>query len=260
LGEIEPASRAEWRRWLAEHHGTSPGIWLIWRKKRGGAQPLTLEEAVLEALCFGWIDSRLRPLDDEKSALMFTPRKPCSTWSRLNKERVESLIAAGLMTDAGRRVIDAAQQDGSWSALDAIEELRVPDDLEQALAANPDARRNFDAFTPSAKKNALWWIKSAKRPQTRARRVAETVRLAAQKCHRDQPPPEPPGVSGGSSDRDRESQTEGSVMGTYGYAVLSACSMQVKAIMWPSPRSMVRRLRGIALARCSAWCGGTRSS
>lgn len=179
LGEIEPASRAEWRRWLAEHHRTSSGIWLIWRKKRGGAQPLTLDEAVREALCFGWIDSRLRPLDSGKSALMFTPRRPRGTWSRLNKERVKSLIAAGLMTDAGRSVIDAAQQDGSWSTLDAIEELRVPDDLEQALAADPDAQRNFDAFTPSAKKIALWWIESAKRPQTRARRVAETVRLAA---------------------------------------------------------------------------------
>lgn len=180
LGEIEPGSRAEWRRWLAEHHRTSPGIWLIWRKKSSGAQPLTLDEATQEALCFGWIDSTLRPLDNEKSALMFTPRRPRSTWSRLNKERVAWLIAAGLMTEAGRAVIDAAQQDGSWSTLDAIEELRVPDDLEQALAANADAQRNFDALTPSAKKNALWWIESAKRPQTRARRVAETVRLAAQ--------------------------------------------------------------------------------
>ncbi len=180
LGEIEPGSRAEWRQWLAEHHGTSAGIWLIWRKKRGGAQPLTLDEAVQEALCFGWIDSTLRPLNSQKSALMFTPRKPRSIWSRLNKERVESLIAAGLMTEAGQRVIDAAQQDGSWSSLDAVEELRVPDDLEQALAADLDARRNFDAFTPSAKKNTLWWIVSAKRPQTRAKRVAETVRLAAQ--------------------------------------------------------------------------------
>ncbi len=181
LGEIEPGSRAEWRRWLAGHHGTSAGIWLIWRKKRAGeAQPLTLDEAVREALCFGWIDSTLRPLSDEKSALLFTPRKPGSTWSQSNKQRAELLIAAGLMTAAGQQVIDAAKRDGSWSSLDAIEELRVPDDLEQALAADPDAERNFDAFTPSAKKNVLWWIESAKRPQTRAKRVAETVRLAAQ--------------------------------------------------------------------------------
>lgn len=184
---IEPQSRAEWRQWLAEHHGTSPGIWLIWRKKRGGAQPLTLDEAVQEALCFGWIDSRLQPLSREKSALKFTPRKPGSTWSRLNKKRVESLIAGGLMTGAGQRAIDAAQQDGSWSMLDSIEELRVPQDLEQALAASPDARKNFDALTPSAKKNALWWIESAKRPQTRALRVAQTVRLAAQNARHGTP-------------------------------------------------------------------------
>ena len=180
LRKIELGSRAEWRRWLAEHHGTSPGIWLIWRKKRAGAQPLTLDEAVQEALCFGWIDSTLRPLGNEKSALRFTPRKPGSIWSRLNKQRVESLIAAGLMTDAGHKVVDAAQRDGSWGALDAVEKLRVPDDLMQALAADPGARRNFDAFTASAKKQALWWIESAKRPPTRARRIAEVVRLAAQ--------------------------------------------------------------------------------
>lgn len=181
FGEIEPGSRAEWRQWLAEHHGTSAGTWLIWRKKRAdGAQPLTLDEAVREALCFGWIDSTLRPLGNEKSALLFTPRRPRSIWSRSNKQRVESLIAAGLMTDAGQRVIDTAKRDGSWSSLDAVEELRVPDDLGQALAADPDAKRNFDAFTPSPKKNVLWWIESAKRPQTRAKRIAETVRLAAQ--------------------------------------------------------------------------------
>jgi uncharacterized protein YdeI (YjbR/CyaY-like superfamily) len=192
LGEIEPGSRADWRQWLAEHHGTSAGIWLIWRKKRaGGAQPLTLDEAVREALCFGWIDSTLRPLDNDRSALLFTPRRPSSIWSRSNKQRVQTLIAAGLMTEAGQKVIDAAKQDGSWSSLDAIEELRVPDDLEQALAANPDAKRNFDAFTRSAKKNVLWWIESAKRPQTRAKRVAETVRLAAQNATVTSPPRRP---------------------------------------------------------------------
>ncbi len=181
VGEIEPGSRAEWRRWLAGHHGTSAGIWLIFHKKRAGAaQPLTLDEAVREALCFGWIDSTLRPLDDDKSALLFTPRRPGGTWSRSNKQRAESLIAAGLMTADGQNVIEAAKRDGSWNSLDAIEELRVPGDLEQALAADPAAKRNFDAFTSSAKKEVLWWIESARRPQTRANRIAETVRLAAE--------------------------------------------------------------------------------
>lgn len=178
LDEIDPGGRAQWRQWLAEHHGNSPGVWLILRKKHAG-QPLTLDEAVREALCFGWIDSTLRPVDGEKSALKFTPRRPGSIWSRSNKERVESLIAAGLMTEAGQKAIDAAKNDGSWIALDAVEALRVPDDLEKALAADPRARQNFEAFTPSVRKNALWWIESAKRPRTRAERVAETVRLAA---------------------------------------------------------------------------------
>ncbi len=178
LEEFEPGCRAHWRQWLAEHHDTSPGVWLILRKKRA-SQPLTLDEAVLEALCFGWIDSTLRPIDGEKSALKFTPRRPGSIWARSNKERVESLIAAGLMTEAGQQAIDAAKYDGSWTALDAVETLLVPEDLGKALAADPRARRNFEAFTPSVRKTTLWWIESAKRPATRAERVAETVRLAA---------------------------------------------------------------------------------
>jgi uncharacterized protein YdeI (YjbR/CyaY-like superfamily) len=180
LEELQPENRAAWRAWLAEHHGSSPGVWLIWHKKGTRRQGITLDEAVEEALCFGWIDSRLRPLTDGRSALRFTPRKPNSIWSRRNKQRVAALAAAGLMTDAGRRVVAAAKQDGSWDALDAVEDLRVPDDLALALAGNPAAEANFQAFTPSARKVALWWITSAKRPQTRARRVAETVRLAAE--------------------------------------------------------------------------------
>lgn len=181
LQEVHPDSRDEWRRWLAEHHDGSSGVWLIWRKKRGGPGGVSLDDAVSEALCFGWIDSRLRPIDDTRSALLFTPRKPKSTWSRVNKQRVATLIAQGLMTEAGRRAIEAAQQNGSWDALDAVEDLRVPGDLAEALAASPQAEANFEAFPPSAKKLALWSIESAKRPETRARRIVETVRLAAEK-------------------------------------------------------------------------------
>ncbi|HET7516825.1 MAG TPA: YdeI/OmpD-associated family protein [Actinomycetes bacterium] len=179
LEELKPENRAVWRGWLAEHHGSSPGVWLIWDKKGTGRQRITLDEAVEEALCFGWIDSRLQPLGDGRSALRFTPRKPKSIWSRRNKQRVAALVAAGLMTDAGQRVVEAAKRDGSWEALDAVDDLRVPDDLALALAGNPVAEANFQAFTASARKAALWWITSAKRPETRAKRVAETVRLAA---------------------------------------------------------------------------------
>lgn len=178
--EVEPESRAAWRRWLSERHGSSPGVWVIWRKKGAGPRGITLEDAVLEALCFGWIDSRLRPLDGTRSALLFTPRRPGGTWSRVNKKRIESLLAEGLIAEPGLMAIQAAQRDGSWDALNAVDELRVPDDLAQALAASPDAQANFDALAPSSKKLALAWIGSAKRAQTRARRVSETVRLATE--------------------------------------------------------------------------------
>ncbi|HEU4422280.1 MAG TPA: YdeI/OmpD-associated family protein [Pilimelia sp.] len=179
LPDIEPDSPSAWRRWLVEHHDSTPGVWLIWRKKRTGHQPISLDEAVREALCFGWIDSTVRPVGDGKSALLFTPRRPGSTWSRLNKQRVTALAAEGRMTDAGLRVVDTAKRDGSWNALDAVEDLRVPDDLAQALTAYPTAQANFSAFAPSTRKLTLWWIESAKRPHTRARRIAETVQLAA---------------------------------------------------------------------------------
>jgi uncharacterized protein YdeI (YjbR/CyaY-like superfamily) len=179
LAEIEPDSPTAWRRWLAAHHDNSPGVWLIWHKKSTGYQPIGLDQAIREALCFGWIDSTVRPVGNGKSALRFTPRRAGSTWSQPNKQRVASLTAEGRMTDAGRRVVDAAKRDGSWNAPDAIEDLHVPDDLAQALAAVPAAQANFSAFAPSARKLTLWWIESARRPQTRARRVAETVQLAA---------------------------------------------------------------------------------
>jgi uncharacterized protein YdeI (YjbR/CyaY-like superfamily) len=179
LDEFEPCSRAEWRRWLAEHHSASPGIWLIWHTRRSGQQQISVGEAVLEALCFGWIDSQLRRLDATTRALRFTPRKRGGTWSHLNRQRVEDLISSGLMTESGMRAIEAAHQDGSWSILDDVDDLRVPNDFRQALDADAEARRNFDAFAPSSRKMALWWILSARRPATRARRVSETVRLAA---------------------------------------------------------------------------------
>jgi len=177
--QFQPDNRAAWRQWLLEHHDTSPGIWLVSHKKSSGRQEITVAESVQEALCFGWIDSRLHPLDSEKSALLFTPRRPGGTWSRLNKQRVAELVESGLMTSAGSRVVEAAQRDGSWHALDSVDALRIPDDLAAALAASPGAAANFDAFTASARRSALWWIESAKRPDTRAHRVAETASLAA---------------------------------------------------------------------------------
>lgn len=137
-------------------------------------------EAVEEALCFGWIDSRPNALDAERAMQLFTPRRAKSPWSRLNKERVARLIRDGRMAPAGLAAVEAARRDGSWDAYDVVEALTIPDDLARALAANAEAEMNFTAFSASSKKNILWWIASAKRPETRARRVAETVELAAQ--------------------------------------------------------------------------------
>jgi uncharacterized protein YdeI (YjbR/CyaY-like superfamily) len=178
--QVYVPDRAAWRVWLAEHHAASPGIWLIYYKKESGKPRVAYDDAVEEALCFGWVDSRPNAIDDERYMQLFTPRKGKSPWSKLNKERVARLIEQGLMTPAGMAKIEAAQADGSWSAYDGIEELTVPDDLAAALAANPDAQRHFEAFSASSKKNILWWIESAKRPDTRVKRIEETVRLAAE--------------------------------------------------------------------------------
>ncbi len=177
--EVSVKDRATWRRWLAEHHSTAPGVWLIVGKKGSERPSVSAEEAVLEALCFGWIDSKMQPIDADRYRQVFTPRRPKSVWSRINKERVERLIRDGSMTDAGVAAIETAKANGSWTSLDAVEALSVPDDLAAALAADPVARGTFDGYPTSVKKLALYRIASAKRPETRARRIAEVVRLAA---------------------------------------------------------------------------------
>ncbi len=171
--------REEWRQWLEKNHVTSRGVWLISYKQQAGQPFVAYADAVEEALCFGWIDSRPNVLDEERYARFFSPRKPKSPWSRLNKQRIEKLIEQGLMTGAGLVVIEAAKRDGSWNSYDAIEDLTIPVDLEKALAANPTASQYFQAFSPSVKKSILWWIESAKRSETREKRIEETVRLAA---------------------------------------------------------------------------------
>lgn len=176
---FEAADRAAWRAWLAEHHASSPGVWVVLRKKAGGDGGLRYVDAVEEALCFGWIDSVINPLDARRTLQLFSPRKPKGTWAKSNKDRVERLTAAGLMAPAGLAVIDAAKRDGSWSALDAIDALEVPADLAKALRAIPGARAGFDALAASKKKGMLWWVTTAKRAETRAARVALVARAAA---------------------------------------------------------------------------------
>lgn len=172
--------RSEWRKWLEKNHATSDRVWLVYYKKGSGKPSVSYDEAVEEALCFGWIDSRVNVLDDERYMQIFTPRKPKSSWSKLNKQRVEQLIQNGLMTAAGLEKIASAKTDGSWSALDAIENLQLSADFLEALNANMTAYENFMAFSTSTKKNIVRWIESAKRPETRLKRIEETVILAAQ--------------------------------------------------------------------------------
>lgn len=176
---VHPADRAEWRTWLAEHAAGSPGVWVISWKKASGRTSASYDELVEEAMAFGWVDSIGRKLDDDRTMLYFSPRKRGSGWARPNKERIERLERAGLMTEAGRRVVEAAKADGSWTKLDDVEDGVVPDDLAAALAARPGAREHWDAFPRSARRGVLEWIVQAKRPETRAKRIEETADLAA---------------------------------------------------------------------------------
>ncbi len=183
---IHPQTRAAWRKWLTQNHTRAEGVWLISYKKGTSKPRFEYDEAVEEALCFGWIDSKPNKLDDERSMLWFAPRKAGTGWSKLNKARAEKMMAAGLMTPAGLAKIEAAKQDGSWNALDAIEDLQIPPDLTAALAANPIAQQYFDAFPRSVKRAILEWISNAKKPETRAKRVEETARLAAKNIRANQ--------------------------------------------------------------------------
>lgn len=171
-------SADEWREWLSLNHENSPGIWLVTYKKGARENFLDYNTVVEEALCFGWVDSLPRSLDESKTMLYFAPRKPKSGWSKLNKDRVERILAAGKMQPAGLAKIEAAKLDGSWSKLDAVDALEVPDDLANALGGYPQARENWDQFPPSTRRGILEWILNAKRPETRRQRVEETVRLA----------------------------------------------------------------------------------
>ena len=179
LEQVYVENRAAWRRWLAAHCARSPGIWLVFDKKASRPDRLAYGDAVEEALCHGWIDSTVRTLDDARYMQLFTPRKPTSTWSRTNKERVARLIEEGLMAAAGLAAIERARANGTWTSLDAVEALVVPDDLAAALARSRGAAANFAGFSPSARKGYLHWISQAVRPETRAQRVARVVELAA---------------------------------------------------------------------------------
>ncbi len=175
---VQADDRATWRAWLEANQAIETGAWLVtWR--RGHGPVLDYGEAVEEALCFGWVDSRGGKVDEHRTKLYFAPRKPRSAWSASNKARVERLIAAGLMRPAGLAAIERAKENGSWSVLDEVEQGIVPQDLGAALAAHPPAADRFAAFPWSARREILVWIASAKRPETRSVRITETAIRAA---------------------------------------------------------------------------------
>jgi uncharacterized protein YdeI (YjbR/CyaY-like superfamily) len=176
---VGPFDRAGWRAWLIANHATSSGVHLVSWRRGAGRTSVPYEEAVEEALCVAWIDSVAGRLDEERSLQWFSPRRSGSGWARSNKERVERLTAAGQMLPAGLAAIEEAKRNGTWTMLDDIENLVVPDDLAAALDAKPPARGHWDAFSRSPRRAILVWISQAKRPETRAKRIAETVENAA---------------------------------------------------------------------------------
>jgi uncharacterized protein YdeI (YjbR/CyaY-like superfamily) len=179
LPRIAFRNRSEWHEWLGKHHRTSPGNYLVYYKKGSGKASVTYEEAVLEALSFGWIDSTVHAVDGERYMQLFTPRKAGSTWSRRNRERVARLIQEERMTEAGLEKVEAAKRDGSWSMLDGIEDLSLPPDLIESLEADLGSLAHFHSLPESMKKQIVWWIGTAKRPETRKKRVLATVAAAS---------------------------------------------------------------------------------
>jgi uncharacterized protein YdeI (YjbR/CyaY-like superfamily) len=179
---FQPLTRKQWRQWLQKNHTTEAGVWMVYYKKETGKPRVAYDEAVEEALCFGWIDSLPRKMEDGKAALKFTPRKPKSVWSKLNKTRVSKLIENKLMTTAGLAIIELAKKNGSWDTLTTSDNLAetktLPPDLQKAFSRNKKAQSNFSAFSMSIRKQFHYWIESAKRPETRAARIQQTVLMA----------------------------------------------------------------------------------
>lgn len=172
-------TRTQWRTWLKHNHTSARGVWLCSWRNNTGRPRCPYPEVVEEAICFGWIDSTATILDDERGLQLITPRKPKSSWTRLNRQRAADMEKRGLMTDVGRHTIAVAKANGWWTIYDQVEDLVEPPELQAALDRDPQARTNWDGFPPSARKQMLWWIISAARDTTRAGRITHVVTEAA---------------------------------------------------------------------------------
>jgi uncharacterized protein YdeI (YjbR/CyaY-like superfamily) len=178
---VELNDRDAWRGWLERNHATATGVWLVSLRRSTDRRSLDYNAAVEEALSFGWIDGQAAGVDEERSRQYFARRRARSPWSKLNKERFQRMLTAGRVAPAGIAAVERAKSDGSWSILDGVERLEVPADLAAALDGSPPARHNWEAFSPSRRRELLAWIALARRDQTRARRIEETAAAAQQR-------------------------------------------------------------------------------
>lgn len=177
ISELYFETPDKWRSWLEKNHDGSTGVHLIFYKVGHEKTSMRWEEAVKQALCFGWIDSTVKSLGDGKRRQYFCPRKPKSTWSKLNKTYITELSEGGLMHSSGLSKIEAAKKDKSWFAIDDVENGIIPAELQKAFDRNPRAFENFKQFTRTYQKSYLYWLNQAKRPETRAKRIQEIINL-----------------------------------------------------------------------------------
>jgi len=180
LEKFYPETKKAWRAWLQENHISKSSVWLVFYKKHAAQKCITWSEAVDEALCFGWIDSKKRPVDADTYEQFFSKRKANSTWSKVNKDKIEVLTAANLITPAGLASIELAKKNGSWTILDTVEALIIPDDLDKVFAEYEGAKDYFLSLSKSGRKILLSWVVLAKRAETRQNRINEIAEFAAQ--------------------------------------------------------------------------------
>lgn len=186
--EYLPPTLLDWRNWLTENHASVKGLWVVFGKKGSGVESITLPEAIDEAVCFGWIDSVINSIDEKHYKIYFSPRSPKSNWSGVNKRKVARLKKEGRLQASGLEMIRVAKENGTWTALDEVENLVVPPDLKAAFDRYPDAEVHWEKFPRSIKRGILEWILTAKRAPTRANRIEETASLAARNLRANQYP------------------------------------------------------------------------
>jgi uncharacterized protein YdeI (YjbR/CyaY-like superfamily) len=178
MRQLYVADREQWRKWLSKNHATEAGIWLVFYKKKSSKPTISYEVAIEEALCFGWVDNIIKKIDAARYARKFTPRSDKSKWSPLNKKRAGKMIKKGRMTEAGLAKINTAKEIGLWDKDDRPRiSLDIPPEFAKALARNKKAKESFDKLAPTYRKHYMGWISIAKRPETKKRRIKESIAL-----------------------------------------------------------------------------------